>query len=174
MNSRTKVPSIDPRLAGDVIAFDHHDAATERPIVEGRLDRREVVGEPDVVRVETIRPVEPELLGGEVGVDLRLIISRYPRARRRGQAESRARPASDSGVGEDRGAGVADEPRSDHLPQAVYPGAQVGRQPAAGVEGQRAGGDHHDDDGAGLAEMGTSMPTKVVTPTAVRTLRPWS
>src|SRR5919106_4910600 len=67
--------ALDPRLTGNMETFDHDDAATNRSIVERRTDRPEVVGKAGVVGLEPVGPVEAEVLGGEVRVDLCLVLA---------------------------------------------------------------------------------------------------
>jgi hypothetical protein len=65
--------SLDPGLAGYVLAFNDDDAPTDRAIIERCAYGLEVVGEPAVVRLKAARPMETEMLRVKVAVGLYLI-----------------------------------------------------------------------------------------------------
>lgn len=67
--------SLNPRLAGDMFSFRDNDAPTNRTIIKGCPNRLKVVRKPIVVRLESGRSVETEMLSVKVAVSLRLIPS---------------------------------------------------------------------------------------------------
>jgi len=67
--------TLDPRLARHGAALDHDDAPGDRPVVEGRANRREVCHQPCVVGFEAARAVKAEVFLVEVGIDLGLVFT---------------------------------------------------------------------------------------------------
>jgi hypothetical protein len=68
--------SLDPCLAGNVVAFRNDDASADGSVVERLANGPEIVGEAGVVRLEAVRAMEARPFRVELGINLGLICTR--------------------------------------------------------------------------------------------------